>query len=127
MNAADNRNYASPQRYIEETGAIGIVSKSGRYGGTYAHSDIALNFCYWLSPEFQVYLMEEFQRLKAEEQLRLGAPYNIKRHLPYYYSESFSQFHLIHSKLFTIRSRHPNIHPIPILLTLISYHRQLIQ
>ena len=81
MNAADNRNYATPKKYIEETGAIGIVSKSGRYGGTFAHSDIALNFCYWLSPEFQVYLMEEFQRLKAEEQLRLGDPFNIKRHL----------------------------------------------
>lgn len=81
MKAADNRNYATPQRYVEETGAIGIVSKSGRYGGTFAHSDIALNFCYWLSPEFQVYLMEEFQRLKAEEQLRLGDPFNIKRFL----------------------------------------------
>ena len=81
MRAADNRNYATPQKYIEETGAIGIISKSGRYGGTYAHSDIALNFCYWLSPEFQVYLMEEFQRLKADEQLRLGDPFNIKRNL----------------------------------------------
>lgn len=81
MNAADNRNYATPKKYILETGAIGIVSKSGRHGGTFAHSDIALNFCYWLSPEFQVYLMEEFQRLKAEEQLRLGDPFNIKRHL----------------------------------------------
>ncbi len=79
MKAADNRNYATPQKYIEETGAIGIVSKSGRYGGTFAHSDIALNFCYWLSPEFQVYLMEEFQRLKADEQIRLGDPFNIKR------------------------------------------------
>ena len=57
------------------------MSKSGRYGGTYAHTDIALNFCYWLSPEFQVYLMEEFQRLKAEEQVRLGDPFNIKRYL----------------------------------------------
>ena len=79
MKAADNRNYATPQKYIEETGAIGIISKSGRYGGTFAHSDIALNFCYWLSPEFQVYLMEEFQRLKADEQIRLGDPFNIKR------------------------------------------------
>ena len=79
MKAADNRNYATPQKYIEETGAIGITSKSGRYGGTFAHSDIALNFCYWLSPEFQVYLMEEFQRLKADEQMRLGDPFNIKR------------------------------------------------
>lgn len=81
MNAADNRNYATPQKYIRETGAIGMISKSGKYGGTYAHTDIALNFCYWLSPEFQVYMIEEFQRLKAEEQLRLGDPFNIKRYL----------------------------------------------
>jgi hypothetical protein len=81
MNAADNRNYATPQKYIEETGAIGLVSKSGRFGGTYAHTDIALNFCYWLSPEFQVYVIEEFQRLKADEQLQLGDPFNIKRYL----------------------------------------------
>ena len=79
--ATKNDTTPTPQKYISETGAIGLVSNSGRYGGTYAHSDIALNFCYWLSPKFQVYLMEEFQRLKAEEQLRLGDPYNIKRFL----------------------------------------------
>jgi len=79
--ATKNDTTPTPQKYISETAAIGLVSSSGRYGGTYAHSDIALNFCYWLSPKFQVYLMEEFQRLKAEEQLRLGDPYNIKRFL----------------------------------------------
>ena len=81
IRSMENRNLISTKRYIEETGAVGIVSKSGRYGGTFAHSDIALNFCYWLSPEFQVYLIKEFQRLKAEEQLSLGDPFNIKRHL----------------------------------------------
>ena len=79
--ASANRNIISAKKYIESTDAIGITSKSGRYGGKYAHSDIALNFCYWISPEFQVYLIKEFQRLKAEEQLRLGNPYNIKRFL----------------------------------------------
>lgn len=81
LSAAENRSLVSPKRYIEETEAIGVTSKSGRYGGTFAHSDIAMNFCYWLSPQFQVYLLKEFQRLKAEEQLRLGDPFNIKRHL----------------------------------------------
>jgi len=79
--AISNLNVVSPKKYIKETGAIGLISTAGRYGGTFAHSDIALNFCYWLSPTFQVYLIKEFQRLKAEEQLRLGDPYNIKRHL----------------------------------------------
>ena len=81
MRSMENRNLISAKRYVEETGAIGMLSKSGRYGGTFAHSDIALNFCYWLSPSFQVFLIKEFQRLKADEQLRLGDPYNIKRHL----------------------------------------------
>jgi len=58
-----------------------LISTAGRYGGTYAHTDIALNFCYWLSPSFQVFLIKEFQRLKADEQLRIGDPFNIKRHL----------------------------------------------
>jgi len=52
---------------IEETGAIGIISQSGRYGGTLAHKDIAFNFCYWLEPAFQLYVAKEFDRLKAEE------------------------------------------------------------
>ena len=70
-----------PKMFIELTGAIGIIATSGRYGGTFAHSDIALDFCRWLNPRFSVFLNQEFQRLKAEEQLRLGDPYNIKRHL----------------------------------------------
>lgn len=79
--AADNRSALTPKLYIETTEAIGITSARGRYGGTYAHSDIALEFCSWLSPEFKVYLIKEFQRLKAEEQLLLGDPFNIKRYL----------------------------------------------
>jgi KilA-N domain len=67
MKYLENRNVLTPQRWIDETGAIGLISKSGRYGGTWAHSDIALNFCYWLSPPFQVYFIKEFQRLKKEE------------------------------------------------------------
>ena len=54
----------SPQRWIETTGAIGIISKSGRYGGTYAHKDIAFRFASWISVEFELYIAKEFQRLK---------------------------------------------------------------
>jgi len=80
-NAGDNRSIITAQNYVQQTEAIGINSKAGRYGGTYAHPDIAINFCYWLSPQFQVYLIKEFQRLKEEEALRLGDPFNIKRFL----------------------------------------------
>ena len=57
----------SAKKWIKETGAIGIQAKAGRYGGTYAHKDIAIQFCYWLSPVFQLYLIKEFQRLKIKE------------------------------------------------------------
>ena len=62
----------SPKKWIEATGAIGIVSKSGRYGGTYAHKDIAFEFASWISVEFKLYFIKEFQRLKEEEQKQLG-------------------------------------------------------
>ncbi|MFT4660561.1 MAG: hypothetical protein ACI9N1_000343 [Flavobacteriales bacterium] len=69
---ADNRKSITPQKWIEEFEAIGLISKSGRYGGTFAHSDIAINFCYWLAPEFQVYLIKEYQALKVAEFNRLS-------------------------------------------------------
>ncbi len=69
----------TPQRWIEATGAIGIISKSGRYGGTYAHKDIAFEFGSWLSADFKLYLIKEFQRLKEEEQKQLG--WSAKREL----------------------------------------------
>jgi len=62
-----NRNLLSVRKFIDELGAIGMYTKKGRYGGTYAHADIALGFCYWLSPPFQLYLLKEFQRMKKEE------------------------------------------------------------
>lgn len=58
----------SAKVWIKETNAKGIRSKTGRYGGTFAHKDIAVNFCYWLNPEFQVYFVKEFNRLKEKEQ-----------------------------------------------------------
>jgi hypothetical protein len=69
----------SPKKWIEATNAIGIVSKSGRYGGTYAHKDIAFKFASWISVEFELYIIKEFQRLKEQEQAILGS--NAKREL----------------------------------------------
>lgn len=77
--SADNRITITPQKFIEETSAIGLISKSGRNGGTWAHADIALQFCYWLSPPFQVYLSKEFQRLKKEEFATKNLEWHIER------------------------------------------------
>lgn len=72
----------TPKKWAEATGAIGIISKAGRYGGgTYAHKDIAFEFGTWLSPEFKLFLIKEFQRLKAEENERLATGWDIKRTL----------------------------------------------
>ena len=71
-NAGLNRFKISVKEYVERTGAIGLIAKAGRYGGTYAHKDIAFEFAMWISPEFKVYMVKEFQRLKADEQKQLG-------------------------------------------------------
>ena len=72
----------SPSKWIEETNAIGIISKSGRYdSGTYAHEDIALEFASWISPEFKLYFIKEFRRLKYGENERLKLDWDIKREL----------------------------------------------
>lgn len=71
----------SPSMWIEKTGAIGIRSSAGRYGGTYAHKDIAFEFATWLSPEFKLYLIKEFQRLKEDENKKLLLDWNINRTL----------------------------------------------
>lgn len=65
--AGSNKFKMSPQKWIKETNAVGIISKSGNNGGTYARSDIAFEFASWLSPEFKLYLITEFQRLKKKE------------------------------------------------------------
>ena len=69
----------SPQKWIIATNAIGIISKAGRYGGTFAHKDIAFKFASWISVEFELYIVKEFQRLKEEEQKMLG--WSAKREL----------------------------------------------
>ena len=69
----------TPKQWIEKTGAIGLLSKPGRYGGTYAHKDIAFEFASWISVEFKLYLIKEFQRLKEDENSRLSLAWNLNR------------------------------------------------
>ena len=71
----------TPQRWIEKTNAIGIISKSGRGGGTYAHKDIAFEFASWISPEFKLYVIKDYQRLKSDEAHRLEIGCDTKREL----------------------------------------------
>ena len=69
----------TPKKWIEATGAIGIISKSGRYGGTYAHRDIAFEFCTWISPVFKLYLIKEYQRLKDIEANQYNLEWSVNR------------------------------------------------
>ncbi|MCD8396381.1 MAG: KilA-N domain-containing protein [Lachnospiraceae bacterium] len=71
----------SPQQWIKSTNAIGIISRSGRYGGTYAHSDIAFEFASWISPEFKLYIIKDYQRLKIDEAHCLEIGWDTKREL----------------------------------------------
>jgi hypothetical protein len=71
----------TPKKWIESTNVIGIISKSGRYGGTFAHKDIAFEFASWISIEFKLYIIKEFQRLKEAENDRLKLEWNLQRTL----------------------------------------------
>jgi hypothetical protein len=71
----------TPKMWIEKTGAVGIDSQAGRYGGTFAHKDIAFEFAAWISVEFKLYLIKEFQRLKEDENSRLSLSWNLNRTL----------------------------------------------
>ncbi|MBS4031620.1 MAG: KilA-N domain-containing protein [Clostridiales bacterium] len=77
--AGTNTFVLSPQKWIISTSAIGLISKSGRYGGTYAHKDIAFEFASWVSPEFKLYIIKDYQRLKTDENSRLSLEWNINR------------------------------------------------
>lgn len=76
-----NRFTMTPSKWIESTNAIGIVSKAGRYGGTYAHYDIAMEFASWLSPEFKLYIIKDYKRLKSDENSKLSVSWNIHREI----------------------------------------------
>lgn len=71
----------SPSKWINGVGAVGIVSKSGRYGGTYAHSDIAFEFASWISAEFKLYIIKDYKRLKNDENSRLSLNWNLNREI----------------------------------------------
>lgn len=79
--AGTNAFTLSPQRWIENTNAIGIVSKSGRGGGTFAHPDIAMEFASWISAEFKLYLIQEYKRLKSDENSKLSLGWNLNREI----------------------------------------------
>jgi hypothetical protein len=81
MQTGLNSFVLTPKQWIEKTGAIGVVSSAGRYGGTYAHKDIAFEFASWVSVEFRLYLIKEFQRLKDDENRRLSLAWNLNRTL----------------------------------------------
>ena len=79
--AGSNAFTLSPQKWIEKTNAIGIVCKSGRYGGTFAHSDIAMEFASWISAEFKLYIIQDYKRLKSDENSRLSLNWNLNREI----------------------------------------------
>ena len=79
--AGTNAFTLSPQRWIEKTNAIGIVSKSGRGGGTFAHPDIAMEFASWISPEFKLYIIQDYKRLKGDENSKLSLSWNLNREI----------------------------------------------
>ena len=71
----------TPQQWIKATDAIGVVSRTGRYDGAYAHTDIAFEFASWISPEFKLYIIKDYQRLKKDEADRLAIGWDVKREL----------------------------------------------
>ena len=77
--AGANAFTMSPKKWIENTNAIGIISKSGRYGGTFAHKDIAFEFASWISAEFKLYIIKDYQRLKSDENSRISLEWNVNR------------------------------------------------
>ena len=77
--AGANAFTMSPKKWIDHTNAIGIVSKAGRYGGTFAHSDIAFEFASWISAEFKLYIIKDYKRLKYDESSRLSLGWNLNR------------------------------------------------
>lgn len=108
MQAGLNSFTLTPKQWTENTGAIGIISKAGRYGGTYAHKDIAFEFASWVSVEFKLYLIKEFQRLKEDENRRLSLAWNLNRtlsRLNYHIHTDAIKEHLIPPEITPAQSR----------------------
>jgi hypothetical protein len=95
----------SVKEWVEKTGAIGLKASPGRYGGTFAHPDIAFEFGMWISPEFKIYLVKEFRRLKDDESRRLSLAWNLNRTL----SKLNYRIHTDAIKEGTHRPRHRNV------------------
>lgn len=76
-----NRFTMTPQKWIDSTNAIGIIAKAGRYGGTYAHYDIAMEFASWISAEFKLYIIQDYKRLKEDENSKLSLGWNLSREI----------------------------------------------
>ena len=105
--AGRNSFYLSTKKWIDATGAIGLLAKAGRYGGTFAHKDIAFEFGSWLSPEFKLYLIKEFQRLKDEEAKSTALEWNFQRTLTkvnYKIHTDAIKAHLIPTRLTTAQT-----------------------
>lgn len=102
-----NRFVMTPTKWIEQMKAIGMTSKAGRYGGgTYAHSDIAMSFATWVSPEFQLYIMKDYRRLKTDENSKLSLGWNLNREisrLNYRIHTDAIKAHLIPPKLTSLQ------------------------
>lgn len=79
LEAGSNAFTLSPQKWITNTNAVGVISKSGRYGGTFAHKDIAFEFASWVSPEFKLYIIKDYQRLKSDENSSISLEWNLNR------------------------------------------------
>src|SRR5699024_862286 len=102
--AGRNSFYLSAKKWIDKTDAKGLKASAGRYGGTYAHKNIAFEFGSWLSPEFKLYLIKEFQRLKEDENRRLSLEWNLNRTLSkinYRIHTNAIKEHIIHQNLTT--------------------------
>ncbi len=99
----------SPKKWVEKTEAIGIISKGGRYGGTFAHTDIAFEFASWISAEFKMYVIQDYKRLKSDENSKLSLGWNLNREISKInykiHTDSISEADMLNVALFNKRSK----------------------
>lgn len=124
----------SPKKWIENTNAIGMVSKSGRYGGTFAHSDIAFEFASWVSAEFKLYIIKDYKRLKSDESSRLSLNWNLNREisrLNYKIHTNAIKENLIPPELTSFNNGnirdHANLNQLLVLANMESYNAILVE
>ena len=99
----------SPKKWVEKTEAIGIISKGGRYGGTFAHTDIAFEFASWISAEFKMYVIQDYKRLKSDENSKLSLGWNLNREISKInykiHTDSISEADMLNVALFNKRAK----------------------